>query len=100
MMNSRQFAEIANERNINDGLPIIFDNIDSLAATNTNWQDEIFRKGMDPVILEDDSEEDIIFESNSSAANFKRYLFLLERLLISQASSIKLMNSSQFFMEA
>nr|WKN34056.1 TonB-dependent receptor [Tunicatimonas sp. TK19036] len=46
MMNSRQFAEIANERNINDGLPIIFDNIDSLAATNTNWQDEIFRKGM------------------------------------------------------
>ena len=46
MMNSRQFAEIANERNLNDGLPIIFDNIDSLSRINTDWQDEIFRSAL------------------------------------------------------
>jgi TonB-linked SusC/RagA family outer membrane protein len=43
MMNSRQFAEIANERNLNDGLPLIFGNIDTLARVNTDWQEEIFR---------------------------------------------------------
>ena len=44
MMNSRQFAEIANERNRNDDLPIIFNEIDTLTNVNTNWQDEIFRR--------------------------------------------------------
>lgn len=46
MMNSRQFAEIANERNVNDGLPVIFNEIDTLTDVNTNWQDEIFRRGL------------------------------------------------------
>ena len=45
MMGSRQFAEIANERNLNDNLPVIFNQIDTLTDTNTNWQDEIFRRG-------------------------------------------------------
>ncbi|MFW5759716.1 MAG: SusC/RagA family TonB-linked outer membrane protein, partial [Cyclobacteriaceae bacterium] len=44
MMNSRQFAQIANETSLNDVLPIVFNNIDSLAQINTNWQDEIFRQ--------------------------------------------------------
>lgn len=46
LMNSRQFAEIANERNINDGLPPIFTDINSLSAINTDWQDEIYRRGI------------------------------------------------------
>lgn len=46
MMNSRQMAEIANERNLNDGLPIIFDNIDSLSRIDTDWQEEIFRPAL------------------------------------------------------
>ncbi len=45
MMNSRQFAEIANERNVNDNLPVIFNEIDTLTDVNTDWQDEIFRRG-------------------------------------------------------
>lgn len=45
MMNSRQFAEIANERNRNDDLPIIFNEIDTLTNVDTDWQDEIFRRG-------------------------------------------------------
>lgn len=44
MMDSRQYIEIANERQTNAGNPPFFiDNIDELARTNTNWQDEIFR---------------------------------------------------------
>ncbi|MEM9830265.1 MAG: SusC/RagA family TonB-linked outer membrane protein [Bacteroidota bacterium] len=45
MLGSREFAEIANERNLNDNLPIIFDQIDTLTDVNTDWQNEIFRRG-------------------------------------------------------
>src|SRR5690606_21321885 len=43
MMDSRQYIEIANERQTNAGNPPIFNNIDELARVNTNWQDEIFQ---------------------------------------------------------
>ncbi|MDF9796575.1 TonB-linked SusC/RagA family outer membrane protein [Catalinimonas alkaloidigena] len=46
MLNSREFAQIANDRNINDGLDPIFNEIDTLANINTDWQDEIFRSGI------------------------------------------------------
>lgn len=46
MMNSREFAQIANERNINDGLSPIFEEIDTLTDINTDWQDEIFQTAL------------------------------------------------------
>ena len=44
MMNARQFAEIANERAINDGFPAYFtqDQINSFSE-GTDWQKELFR---------------------------------------------------------
>lgn len=46
MLNSFEFATIANERNINDGLDPVFNEIDTLTNINTDWQDEIFRNAL------------------------------------------------------
>lgn len=46
MMNSFEFATIANERNINDGLDPVFNEIDTLTDVNTDWQDEIFQNAL------------------------------------------------------
>lgn len=44
MMDSRQYIDIANERQTNAGNPPIFTGIEELSGINTNWQDEIFQK--------------------------------------------------------
>ncbi|RDV15462.1 TonB-dependent receptor [Pontibacter diazotrophicus] len=45
LMNAREFAELANERAVNDGVPLFFtqDQINALGE-GTDWQDELFRK--------------------------------------------------------
>ncbi|MCC5928596.1 MAG: TonB-dependent receptor [Cyclobacteriaceae bacterium] len=51
MMDSRQFIELANERQINDGRQPIFTNVDELAQVNTDWQQEIFQ----PAVMQNHS---------------------------------------------
>ena len=48
MLNSRQYAELANDRAVNDGVPLPFPDVDRAASVNTVWQDEIFKTAYTP----------------------------------------------------